>query len=106
MQLVNVPFSLATLWRAGAGGWKSIELGVADFASDPTELWLEQVIFASLFGFMCKDFILHYNRPDPLLAVHHISVCFLCVAMAFSDGLAGVRLYAFITVFVEVCCTG
>ena len=33
---------------------------------------LEYGIFAMHFGFMCRDFVAHYDTPDPLFTVHHI----------------------------------
>ncbi|CAE8669366.1 unnamed protein product [Polarella glacialis] len=65
------------------------------------ELWLEHVIFSSLFGFMVRDFFLHWRRPDPLLTVHHILVCFLMVSVCFLP-VPGFRILAFITPVVEI----
>mmetsp|Transcript_37375 Transcript_37375/g.98566 ORF Transcript_37375/g.98566 Transcript_37375/m.98566 type:complete len:270 (+) Transcript_37375:69-878(+) len=67
----------------------------------PEDLWLEHLIYSSLFGFMCRDFVLHFQRPDPLLTVHHILVCFLMVSVSFWE-VQGFRLLAFTTPVVEL----
>jgi len=106
LQLVNLPFSAAMLWRMLSLGVIPVTTHtIRDFA--PQDLWLEQVIFASLFGFMLKDFFLHWHSPDLVLMLHHLIVCALCYTMAFVE-MPGLICYAFSTVFVEIgtsaCC--
>eukprot|EP00929_Paragymnodinium_shiwhaense_P115501 TRINITY_DN8442_c0_g1_i1.p1 TRINITY_DN8442_c0_g1~~TRINITY_DN8442_c0_g1_i1.p1 ORF type:complete len:326 (+),score=70.16 TRINITY_DN8442_c0_g1_i1:97-1074(+) len=102
IQLCNIPFLIAT----GAYCFSSLEnfhKSYTDYlpAYAPEEMWLDHVIFASLFGFMIRDFVVHRNRPDPLLAAHHVGVCFLMIAFGFL-ATPGIRALSFTTPVVEL----
>eukprot|EP01062_Namystynia_karyoxenos_P011488 TRINITY_DN14117_c0_g1_i1.p1 TRINITY_DN14117_c0_g1~~TRINITY_DN14117_c0_g1_i1.p1 ORF type:complete len:295 (+),score=81.80 TRINITY_DN14117_c0_g1_i1:112-996(+) len=112
VQLVNIPFAVAMGMQIFSS-WDSF----ADAATLPlngyrpegsqgqdalrSTLWLEHVIFASLFGFMARDAALHYNCKDVLLAVHHVAVCIIMWCAAFVGNIPGIRLLALLTALVE-----
>jgi len=103
VQLVNVPFALAMSWkilRTRSDFDAAASKYLSDFGPDE-DLWLEHVIFASLFGFMVRDVALHWRKPDPLITVHHVAVCILMVSFAFLP-CPGARLCAWLTPVVEI----
>lgn len=102
VESVNIIFALGMAPAVLASRdvlWKSFTLHIDDY--EPSGMWLDHVIFASLFGFMLRDFVLFYATPDPLLAVHHVGVLVLMVSFGFA-AIPGVRLLAFITPVVEI----
>jgi len=102
VQMSNIVFALGMAPAVLANGdmlRKSFTLQLDDL--EPSDMWLDHVIFASLAGFMVRDCVLFYANPDLVLALHHLGVLILMVSFGFA-AIPGVRLLAFITPVVEI----
>lgn len=72
------------------------------YGADYTEsLWFERVLFAQLFGYMCRDLVMQGRSADPLLTVHHITTVVLMVCFNFLQ-VPGIRLLALQLCVVEL----
>jgi len=97
IQLLNLPCALVVMYQILATGMtKAASWSLSDYASTD-ELWLEHMIFACLFGFMCRDLVLHRRNPDLRFVLHHIFVSILMLSFAFATHIPGIRLLAFCT---------
>jgi hypothetical protein len=76
------------------------------FLSDYKEsVWFERMLFAQLFGYMMRDMFMQGFSADPLLALHHLLVVFLTVALGFYD-VPGGRLIATLVCVIEIGTAG
>lgn len=102
VQLVNVPFC-ALMTRRIFSSWDAFDAASKKYMVDfPQEgMWTEHVIFASLFGFMVRDFFLHWRSPDPLIFAHHVCVMIIMYCCCF-HAVPGVQLLAWMTPTAEI----
>jgi len=102
VQLVNVPFALITGLQVFASYEAFVNSATFYLTDYPAEtLWIDHVVFASLNGFLWRDFFLHFSRPDPMLVIHHIGSIILMISFAFFR-IPGIRLLAFTTNVTEI----
>merc|ERR1740121_868944 len=76
------------------------------YLSDHKEsVWFERMWFAQLFGYMMRDMFMQGFSADLLLALHHLLVVFLTVAVNFID-VPGGRLCATLGCVIEIGTAG
>ncbi|CAK0795158.1 unnamed protein product [Prorocentrum cordatum] len=76
------------------------------FLSEHTEsVWFERMLFAQLFGYMMRDMFMQGFSADPLLAMHHLLVIVLTLALGFYD-IPGGRMCATLGCVIELGTAG